>query len=361
MYPVASASDSINIPCRSIGLHMTSKILKYFVLITAIYLWLQAYSPIIYKSSQLFPDDYRYGDLYHLSYLPQFKETLPICKPDKITNKVQNVNLFVIGDSFTEEQRVTKNDIIAATYTNIHWSKQTHIQLDTTKKNILILETVERTFKDHFLVEVNNFKLNKNTQKEEIAKSWKKVLKEKIQEVVVFIFPEKDSIEQRFEASLFSYDFFLKFRELKALINHQIFGRVEKKVILSRDKNHLFFSEEALSSDSHSAFYPFLDIEKDNLIININSIRKKFLKAGFDEVYLSIIPNKVSVISPDLGDYNNLIQRVQNSPKLEAPIIDVYSEFKKNPTKYYLKSDSHWTCEGRNIWLNKVNKIVLNP
>ena len=179
--------------------------------------------------------------------------------------------------------------------------------------------------------------------------------------MVVFIFPEKDSIEQRFEASLFSYDFFLKFRELKALINHQIFGRVEKKVILSRDKNHLFFSEEALSSDSHSAFYPFLDIEKDNLIININSIRKKFLKAGFDEVYLSIIPNKVSVISPDLGDYNNLIQRVQNSPKLEAPIIDVYSEFKKNPTKYYLKSDSHWTCEGRNIWLNKVNKIVLNP
>ena len=339
---------------------MTSKVFKYTVLISAIYLWLQAYSPIIYKFSRLFPDDYRYGDLYHLSYLPQFKETLPVCKPDKIISKVQNVNLFVIGDSFTEEQRVNKNDMIAVTYTNIHWSKQADIQLDTTKKNILILETVERTFKDHFLVEVNNFKLIKNTKKEEITKSWKKVLKEKIQEIGSFIFPEKDSIEQRFEASLFSYDFFLKFRELKASINHQIFSRVEKKVILSKDKNHLFFSEEALSSDSHSAFYPFSNVEKDYLTVKLNSTRDKYLKAGFNEVYLSIIPNKVSVVSPDLGNYNNLIQRVQNSPQLEIPIIDTYTEFKKNPTKYYLKSDSHWTCEGRNIWLNKVNKIILS-
>lgn len=339
---------------------MTSKVFKYTVLISAIYLWLQAYSPIIYKFSRLFPDDYRYGDLYHLSYLPQFKETLPVCKPDKIISKVQNVNLFVIGDSFTEEQRVNKNDMIAVTYTNIHWSKQADIQLDTTKKNILILETVERTFKDHFLVEVNNFKLIKNTKKEEITKSWKKVLKEKIQEIGSFIFPEKDSIEQRFEASLFSYDFFLKFRELKASINYQIFSRVEKKVILSKDKNHLFFSEEALSSDSHSAFYPFSNVEKDYLTVKLNSTRDKYLKAGFNEVYLSIIPNKVSVVSPDLGNYNNLIQRVQNSPQLEIPIIDTYTEFKKNPTKYYLKSDSHWTCEGRNIWLNKVNKIILS-
>ena len=339
---------------------MTSKVFKYTVLISAIYLWLQAYSPIIYKFSRLFPDDYRYGDLYHLSYLPQFKETLPVCKPDKIISKVQNVNLFVIGDSFTEEQRVNKNDMIAVTYTNIHWSKQADIQLDTTKKNILILETVERTFKDHFLVEVNNFKLIKNTKKGEITKSWKKVLKEKIQEIGSFIFPEKDSIEQRFEASLFSYDFFLKFRELKASINYQILSRVEKKVILSKDKNHLFFSEEALSSDSHSAFYPFSNVEKDYLTVKLNSTRDKYLKAGFNEVYLSIIPNKVSVVSPDLGNYNNLIQRVQNSPQLEIPIIDTYTEFKKNPTKYYLKSDSHWTCEGRNIWLNKVNKIILS-
>ena len=288
---------------------MTSKILKYSVLILTIYLWLQAYSPIIYKSSRLFPDDYRHGDLYHLSYLPQFKEKLRSCPPTKKVSTNSNVNLFVIGDSFTEEQRVSKNDIIAANYTNIHWSKQADIQLDTTKKNILILETVERTFKEHFSVEVNNFRFSKVAKKEEIAKSWKGVLKEEIQKVVSFIFPEKDSIEQRFEASLFSYDFFLKFRELKASINHQIFGRVEKKVILSEDKNNIFFSEEAFLSDSHSAFYLLDDKEKNILVNNINATREEYLKAGIDEVYLSIIPNKVSILSPEMGKYNHLIDR----------------------------------------------------
>ena len=56
---------------------MLSKIIKYSVLAVAIFLWLQAYSPWIYKSTGLFPDDYRYGDLYRLSYLSEFKEKLP--------------------------------------------------------------------------------------------------------------------------------------------------------------------------------------------------------------------------------------------------------------------------------------------
>lgn len=340
---------------------MLLKVIKYFVLIIATYLWLQAYSPLIYKWSRLFPDDYRNGDLYHLSYLPQFKEKLPTCESEKNNKNLQNANLYVIGDSFTEEQRVSKNDIKAAKYLNVHWNNQVDIQLDTTKKNILILETVERTFKDHFSKEVTN--LNLGSRKEQVLtnKSWKRAIKDDIDEIVTFIFPEKDSIEQRFEASLFSYDFFLKFRELKATLNHLIFGRVEKKVILSKDESNIYFSEEASSTDSHSAFYPLSDIEKDTLISKINATRQQYLKAGFDEVYLSIIPNKVSILSPNLGEYNRLIERVQGDSKLNIPIIDTFSEFKKQPSIYYLKSDSHWTCEGRNVWLNKVNKILLNP
>jgi hypothetical protein len=221
---------------------MTSKIFKYLILLFAIYLWLQAYSPLVYKWSGLFPDDYRNGDLYHLSYLPQFKEKLPICKPPKNTNTAQNVNLFVIGDSFTEEQRVSKSDINATNYLNVHWNKQSEIQLDTTQKNILIFETVERTFKNHFSTEVNNFNFKENGVKNIVKKSWKKILKEKITKIVSFIFPDKDGIEQRFEATLFSYDLFLQFREIKATINHDLFDRIEKKVVLSKDKKNIFFS-----------------------------------------------------------------------------------------------------------------------
>lgn len=340
---------------------MLSKILKYSVLFLAIYLWLHAYSPLVYKSSRLFPDDYRNGDLYHLSYLPQFKEKLQPCSPAKSVSSKSKVNLFVIGDSFTEAQRVDKNDINALNYTNIHWSNQTDIQLDTNIRNVLILETVERTFKDHFSQEVNQFRLEKNEEKVENKKSWKRIVKENIIQTMAFIFPEKDGIEQRFESSLFSYDLFLTFREIKATMNNTFFDRVERKVILSNDKKSIFFSEESLPTDSHSAFYPFSEAERTLLIQNINAARKKYLQAGFDEVYLSIIPNKVSILAPDLGKYNHLIEQIQADSSLEIPIIDTFSDFRKNPSKYYLKSDSHWTCEGRDIWLNKVNKILATP
>lgn len=351
----------VKIVKASAGYQMFTKILKYTALIIATYLWLQSYSPIVYQSSKLFPDDYRNGDLYHLSYLPQFKEKLQPCVPLKSTTTLPNVNLYMIGDSFTEEQRVGKNDIIAANYTNVHWSKQADIQLDTTKKNILVLETVERTFREHFSQEVNQFNLVTINEDNTAEKPWKQSLKDKIDAIISFIFPKSESIEQRFEASLFSYDFFLRFRELKAQLNDVFFGRVEKKVVLSKNKNSIFFSEESSPSDPHSAFYPFDDEEKTFLVNQVNLTREKYQKAGFDEVYLSIIPNKVSVISPDLGTYNHLIERIQEDSTLKMPIIDTYADFRKNPTKYYLKSDSHWTCEGRNIWLDKINKMLLNP
>lgn len=339
---------------------MSSKIIKYCVLFIAIFLWLQAYSPLIYKSTGLFPDDYRYGDLYRLSYLPEFKEKVIKC-PTMDTNKAkQAVGLFVIGDSFTEAERVSKSDFDVANYTYIHWAKQADIQLDSSKRNILILETVERTFKEHFSQKAENFQLAGFHKKEETSqKSWKRVLKEKATKWANFIFPK--GTEERLEHTLFNYDFFLIFRELKAELNHKIFDRIENKVVLSKDEQHLFYDEEANSSDVHSAFYPVSQAAIDTFILNANQTRQTYLTAGFDEVYLSVIPNKVSILSPDLGNYNHLIERIQADKRLQTPIIDTYSDFRKSPEKIYLKSDTHWSCAGRDIWLEKVNKILKKP
>ncbi len=340
---------------------MLSKTVKYLTLLIALFLWLQAYSPFIYKSSGLFPDDYRYGDLYRLSYLPQFKEKATNCVSyfEGNTEKLP-IHLFVIGDSFTEEKRVSEADFKVEKYTYIHWAKHENIQLDTTKKNILILETVERTFKDHLSENVTNFNVTNQSESDtQINHSWKHILKENIKKAIIFCFPK--GTEGRLEHTLFNYDFFLWFRELKAMLNFKLFGRVENKVVLSADEQNIFYSEESDSTNSHSAFYPLKQIEIDSLIIHLNQAREKYLKAGFDEVYLSIIPNKVSILSPNLGTYNQLIERIQNDPRIQTPIIDTYSIFKKYPQKYYLKSDTHWTCEGRDIWLEKVNKIFITP
>ena len=339
---------------------MLSKTVKYLVLSLAIFLWLQAYSPIIYKSTGLFPDDYRYGDLYRLSYLPQFKEKATDCIStfESNSNKLP-IHLFVIGDSFTEEKRVSETDFKAEKYTYIHWAKHDNIKLDTNKKNILILETVERTFKEHLSQNVINFDtINRVESGIQIHHSWKHRVKENFMKIIVFCFPK--GTEERLEHTLFNYDFFLWFREVKATLNFKLLGRVENKVVISKDKQAIFYSEEADSTNLHSAFYPINQPEIDSLINHLNETRKKYLKVGFNEVYLSIIPNKVSILSPNLGTYNHLIERIQNDPRLQMPLIDTYSIFRKYPQKYYLKSDTHWSCEGRDIWLDKVNKILIN-
>jgi hypothetical protein len=338
---------------------MLIKISKYLFLFLAIFLWLQAYSPWVYKSTGLFPDDYRYGDLYRLSYLPEFKAKSVNCDSTTTSKSdSSNTNLYVIGDSFTEEARVKKSDFLSEHYTYTHWEKQADIQLDTTKRNILILETVERTFKDHFSKEVRNFSLKNQPNSNLVSASWKQNLKNKVAEIVLFCFPK--GIEERLEHTLFNYDFFLSFREFKAHFNLLFFNRIEKKVMLSKDKKNIYYSEEADSNDTHSAFYPVEQAEIDTFVSTINAAREKYLKAGFNEVYLSIIPNKVSVLSPDLGNYNHLVERIQLDSRVKTPIIDTFSDFRKSPSSYYLKSDTHWNCEGRNVWLAKINLIIEN-
>jgi hypothetical protein len=337
---------------------MLKNYVKYIVLLIAIYLLIQAYFPFVYREiggkMRIFPDDYRYGDLYRLSVLPQFKEKAFECEHQRFTDK-KPINLFIIGDSFTEDPKIKLEDFSIEKYQYIHWAKTSDYQLDTTKKNVLILETVERTVEEHFSSIANNFTNQKQTEPQ---LSLRKKLEKKTSEIEKTIVP--DGIEERLAHTIFSYDFFLWFRELKATLNYKIFDRTEDEVVLSKDEKQIFYADEADASNSKSAFYYIADSKIDLFVQNINQTREKYLKAGFDQVYLSIIPNKVSVLSPDLGNYNHLIERIQNNKQLQVPFIDTYSIFKKSPQKYYLKSDTHWTCDGREVWLQKVNTILAD-
>ena len=336
---------------------MFRKFVKYLVLMIAIYLWIQAYSPVVYKEIggklRLFPDDYRYGDLYRLSYLPQFKQDALECEHVHFEHK-KPIQLFLIGDSFTEEPKINLQDFPIEKYQYVHWAKHANYKLDTTKRNILILETVERTFKEHFSKVVNNFSNEEDIREKS---SFKQKIKIEVDELEKNIAPK--GTEDRLAHTLFNYDFFLWFRELKAGLNLKLFGRTEDEVVLSKDKTHIFYKEEADSTDLHSAFYPIHQTEIDLFVKNINQTRETYLQAGFEEVYLSIIPNKISILSPDFGKYNHLIERIQGDNRLETPLIETYSIFKKTPQKYYLKSDTHWTCDGRAVWLEKVNSVLV--
>jgi hypothetical protein len=160
---------------------------------------------------------------------------------------------------------------------------------------------------------------------------------------------------ERHESILFSSDFFLTFKEWKAWMNWKLFNRIDEKVILSKDKKNLFYHLDAQPSGVNSCFDKISEEEINLIVENLNKTYQNYKKVGFDEVYLSIIPNKTSILGTDLGEYNHLIERIQRNPELKIPFFDIYTPYHNSKKPLYEKGDSHWNCEGKKIWLNLVN------
>jgi hypothetical protein len=334
------------------------KVFKYIVLFVAIFYWSISHFKSLYNwagKSGIFPDDYRYGDLYRLSFLPQFKEKAPECAPYTKGNTKKNVNLYLIGDSFTDQYKLNGNDFISKTYQRTPWESTLKVNLEKTSKNILIIESVERSAKMHFVSLANNFRIENQKESDKIENEsiWIKA-----KNTVSLFSSNTKATEERLWHTLFNYDFFLIFKEIKARLDLKLFDRKSSNYVLSEDKSNIFYFEEADPSTPHSAFYKVSDKEIEEFVNNMNSDAEHYKKMGFDEVYFSIIPNKVTVLAPEMGTYNHVLERIQNHKKLNVKLIDVSNDFQKEPSKIFLKSDTHWSCFGRDLWLKKVNDIL---
>ena len=154
---------------------------------------------------------------------------------------------------------------------------------------------------------------------------------------------------------LFSHDLFQLFREWKASLNQSWFNRVAPTVSLSTDKQHLFTDlDTSPDKPLNSSFAPLTNAEVDTLVAHLNQTAAHYRKAGFDEVLLSVIPNKATLLDPSRGAYNHLIERIQQHPALSIRVIDVYAPFRAQRPAPYAPGDSHWNCTGRQLWLDAV-------
>ncbi|MFN4147438.1 MAG: hypothetical protein ACK4GN_16545 [Runella sp.] len=325
------------------------KLFKYLSLIVFSVLWVGSCHPDLRHLAYdwgWYADDYRYGDLYRLSSLSKFKEPTAVCTKLYKDSLKNNTALYLIGDSFTEPARINSDDFVAARYERVHWAESLVVELDTHRRNVLILQTVERSFRQHFEQPVRQIKFekpNSNTIEKTISKSWSKILEES---------------EEAITSVLFSNDFFLKIKEWKADFNLHYFARHNDQVALSPDGRHILFCWDTDSTRLTSCFYPLPQAELDQLIKVANQTRAFYLSKGFDEVYLSIIPNKTSIVAPNMGQYNHLVERVQQHPQLQLPTIDVWKYFTENAQSVYSKSDTHWNCHGQNYWVKQINKVL---
>lgn len=324
---------------------------RYTVLIITLVLWAGGLSSTVshwlYEVGVIV-DDYRYGDLYRISALPQFKTPQPVCPPSNRASDTTSTHLYIIGDSFSEEQRIGKNDFRVSHYQRVKWGFPQRAQLDPTKRNVLLLETVERHFREHFAQPVSELVVEKDTSRTTASLSWFQRLNNDF---------HRSDIEERLSSALFGHDWAFWFKELKASITLNWFDRTSTGVSLSRDRQHIFLDFDTDTTRRKlSSFSGLTNQEVTLLVDSVNAVADRYRQLGFDEVYLSIIPNKATILEPARGSYNHLIERIQNNPALRVKTVDVYSLFKQAPQSPYLSGDTHWTCAGRALWLDAVRQ-----
>jgi hypothetical protein len=333
------------------------KYLKYIFLIIFSLVWLVGLSPSLSAKIgewKLIKDSYRFGDLYRLSNLPQFKDPSKQCPKQIFVEKIpgkKKIHLYIVGDSFTEKERVGKEDFAVDEYQYVHWDNILHLKTDTSEINILLMECVERHFREKMTSPIHNLIPDSATF---VLKGPEPSFMHKLDKVFA-----SDGTEGRLDAAFFQNDMLLKLKEMKAAFTYHFFHRVNKEVTLvNNDKNLVYY----LDTDTPKITSSFTDLregELDTMMTNLAQSNTLARQLGFDHVILSVIPNKVSVLMPEYGRYNNLISRVYNHPKMTLPYIDVLSDFRKMKDKAYLKGDSHWTCQAQDVWLHKANRLIL--
>ena len=338
-------------------------------------------------------DKWQNGDLYGMSYLPYFR------KPHRVEGTIRpvlcsngyKINLYAICDSYLWEFFASDKfycGVNKVTIVKTNNKQSLKANLDLLKINVLLVEFSERNVRSilgdtsyvNNLINAQSEKLKTGTISTEILKSnkdkdtfgdkgissWKFKATSILQEIKkmksdVFDFIFNNKINSNIESNFLDVSLFTPIKEFKSNINYKLFDRVDNYVKVSKDGKQLFYAPTIDTSDWMSSFKSLSDIEKDTLVRRLNRIYIKAKNSGFNKVYLSIIPNPVSIIDPHYDGlvYNDIVNRIQNDKNLKIPYIDVVPTFEVLKSKAYSPSDTHWSQFGAHVWLNKFN-IELN-
>lgn len=325
-------------------------------------------------------DNYRYGDLYAMSYLKDYKFPLSNFTDSlhRQTDTAKNTDLWLIGDSFLSvvtseivDSVLYKTSLKYFYYPNTENGRKVNITLSGNRKKILLIERTERFMRMEFTERKEAIKYLNFFQTDTlnpvagpaIIHDKIPVIQENKSNNLSFLknlklkWNSPEIVNQNLEKILFGYGLFTPFKEIKAGINYRIFNRVNPLVYPSPDKKNLYFYETIDPESTLSSFNPVAADEVAAIVSNINFVAEEYKKKGFDEVIFSIIPNAVTIDDPGIGKYNNLINKIQNNDGLRVPVIDIFSVFQKvnNPKSLYRKSDTHWNAKGFSLWIDNVN------
>lgn len=334
------------------------KILSYILILSGLVIMIMSDSKIIMEyitkkrsgSGWWHDRQTPWGDLVRMSYLDDVEKFRAPLKykfkksPDRWERKV---NLYMLGDSYL----IYVPDTVYANVNTYTFGRRgvydlIYKNLDTTKANVLIIEISERFVRDYF----SNAHIYDNVRRV----GTKVKVQENDDEKGINVLFNKN-INQNIEYNIFSYSFFEPARKMKANLNYYLFHRAGGDVVLSANGAHLFL-KETVSGVRTGSYSPIDKYEVRKIIDTLNAIYYHYIKEGFFEVYLSIIPNPATIQQPE--GYNNLIPMIQKHPFLRMPVFDIYTIYKaQNDTAgVYRPGDTHWNNNGFQLWVDMVNK-----
>ncbi len=302
------------------------------------------------------------GDLYGITSLPQFRNSN---SPNKKYNlkasicqaKTKSYNIYALADSYTDYIFDNPINFCGANKSDYTPYRETlPVYLDKTKKNIIVIECVERDVRTN-LADTSHLLNFISISKERL----KELKPGESRHHFHFNFKIKNA-DADYESNLWDYRFLRPLKELKAEMNFKWFNRTYPGAVVSPDGKYLLYQNTVDTALTQCSYRPVSDQEIKKLVLGLNKVYDHYKRIGFDEIYLSVIPNPVTILYPNYKGfhYNQLIPRLESEPSLKLKVFDSYWLFKNNPEKdrIYQRADTHWTKFGSQLWLNEFNKVL---
>lgn len=304
---------------------------------------------------------YRFGDLYGLSFLPAFRlpyQIHPTHSPVKKSGPAHD--LCILGDSYTLVAQLRPESFHSIDQVRLvpldDVLKNTESELPEPIKpsaSILVIETTERLVRDRFGAA--------RSTSSSVTGSPPSVPTTVAQRVghlcSVFLdnlFSGTD-ISFGLETLLFDYTLFRPLKEAKAAFVYACFGRIAERV-LSAPNGHRLYLKETITGTTTSSFSPIDSTQLSQVVSGLNHLHQRARQRGYSDVFLSIIPNPVSVIETSRSDYNHLVERIEHHPGLSLNVISLYDQFRTRGSVYYHPSDTHWNQNGVDAWVSAMNQ-----
>ncbi len=316
----------------------------------------------LYRNLLIRSDRWAYGDLYGLSYLHAFRVKLepfrqyPYRASKPLTNKV----LYITGDSYLADKTLTsafkKFDNVIFLDLRFPFGPMV---LDSTKQNYMLIELAERNLNNYITDRTSEIKWTKSDIQAKYNYGVAKNSNTDVQSLslltrinnVIF----NPDLNRNLQLLLFDDKLLTPFKELKANLNYSLFDRLEKEVRVSTDKKRLLMAITVDTAYAESAFKPKQEKAIKALTHNLEKAGSYYRSIGFKDVYLSVVPNPVSVYDYKRMPYNHLLQRVEGQIHLKT--ISLYNTFRAAPQNMYYLSDSHWNPLGFEKWVGQANNF----